>query len=229
VESVDYVPILFKPTAGREITVSGAAPVLVVDDDAPTRAFVAHVLGRVGMPTRLAASGIEALELAAKQRPAAVLLDISMPGISGYETCHELRDLYGLTLPIVFMSGERTESYDKAAGLLIGADDFLVKPISQDELLARLRVLLARCEYDFESNSRKRWFFSKHCQRFDSYHRLPECRWRESSDGIFECKLRRPSHVHPPDCDPRQRNGVHRSDPPVSRDQLRRRNTEFIG
>ena len=127
---------------------SGAAPVLVVDDDAPTRAFVAHVLGRVGMPTRLAASGIEALELAAKQRPAAVLLDISMPGISGYETCHELRDLYGLTLPIVFMSGERTESYDKAAGLLIGADDFLVKPISQDELLARLRVLLARCEYE---------------------------------------------------------------------------------
>jgi two-component system, NarL family, response regulator LiaR len=128
--------------------VSGAAPVLVVDDDGPTRAFVAHVLERVGIPTCLAASGFEALELAARERPAAVLLDISMPGISGYETCHELRELYGPTLPIVFLSGERVEPYDRAAGLLIGADDYLLKPISQDELLARIRTFTARAGSD---------------------------------------------------------------------------------
>ena len=127
---------------------SGAAPVLVVDDDDPTRAFVADVLGRVGIPTRLSTSGIDALELAAKQRPAAVLLDVSMPGISGYETCYELRQLYGATLPIVFLSGERVEPYDRAAGLLIGADDYLLKPVSPDELLARIRMLLARSEYE---------------------------------------------------------------------------------
>jgi DNA-binding NarL/FixJ family response regulator len=128
--------------------VSGAAPVLVVDDDEPTRAFLAEVLERVGIPTLLAASGIEALELAAERRPSAVLLDVSMPGISGYETCHELRNRYGPSLPIVFLSGERVEQYDRAAGLLIGADDYLFKPVSQDELLARIRTLTARSEYE---------------------------------------------------------------------------------
>ena len=127
---------------------SCAAPVLVVDDDEPTRAFLAEVLARVGIPTCLAASGIEALELAADRRPSAVLLDVSMPGISGYETCHELRNRYGPSLPIVFLSGERIEQYDRAAGLLIGADDYLFKPVSQDELLARIRTLTARSEYE---------------------------------------------------------------------------------
>jgi DNA-binding NarL/FixJ family response regulator len=127
---------------------SGAAPVLVVDDDSSTRTFVAHVLERVGIATRLASTGIEALELAAEQRPSAVLLDISMPGISGYETCHELRELYGTALPIIFLSGERVESYDRAAGFLIGADEYLLKPVSQDELLARVRTLTARSASD---------------------------------------------------------------------------------
>jgi DNA-binding NarL/FixJ family response regulator len=125
---------------------SSAAAVLVVDDDETTRAFLADVLARVGIPTRLAASGFEALELAASERPAVVLLDISMPGISGYETCHELRELYGPALPIVFLSGERVEPYDRAAGLLLGADDYLLKPVSQDELLARIRTFTARAD-----------------------------------------------------------------------------------
>jgi len=126
--------------------VSAAASVLVVDDDAPTRAFVADVLGAVGIATRLAASGQEAIELAREERPSAVLLDISMPGISGYETCHQMRQLYGPSLPIVFVSGERVEAYDRAAGLLLGADDYLLKPLSEDELLARMRTLIARAE-----------------------------------------------------------------------------------
>ena len=127
---------------------SAAAPVLVVDDDERTRAFLADALDRVGIPTRLAASGFEALELAAEQRPSAVLLDISMPGISGYETCHELRELYGPALPIIFLSGERVEPYDRAAGLLIGGDDYLLKPICQNELLARIRTFTSRAESD---------------------------------------------------------------------------------
>jgi DNA-binding NarL/FixJ family response regulator len=126
--------------------VSAAASVLVVDDDASTRAFVADVLATVRIPTQLASSGAEALQLAAEERPSAVLLDISMPGISGYETCHRLRQLYGPSLPIVFVSGARVEAYDRAAGLLLGADDYLLKPLSEDELLARVRTLIARAE-----------------------------------------------------------------------------------
>jgi DNA-binding NarL/FixJ family response regulator len=136
---------------------SAAAPVLVVDDDERTRAFLADALDRVGIPTRLAASGFEALDLAREQRPSAVLLDVSMPGISGYETCHELRELYGPALPIIFLSGERVEPYDRAAGLLIGADDYLLKPICQNELLARIRTFTARVESDaFQFTPRER-------------------------------------------------------------------------
>lgn len=131
------------------------APVLLVDDDAATREFVADVLGRVGIATRQASSGVEAVELAAAERPSVVLLDISMPGISGYETCHELRQLYGRTLPIIFLSGARVEAYDRAAGILIGADDYLVKPISADELLARVRRLLERAALDAVSLTRR--------------------------------------------------------------------------
>jgi len=128
--------------------VTAAASVLVVDDDEPTRAFVADVLASVGIPARLASSGIEAMQLAADERPSAVLLDISMPGICGYEACYRLRELYGPSLPIVFVTGERVESYDRAAGLLLGADDYLLKPLSQDELLARVRTLIARAEVE---------------------------------------------------------------------------------
>jgi DNA-binding NarL/FixJ family response regulator len=131
-----------------EVVAAATASVLVVDDDEATRAFVSELLGRIGIATRLASAGHEALELAAAERPAAVLLDIAMPGISGYETCHQLRALYGASLPIVFLTGERVEQYDRAAGLLLGADDYLLKPVSQDELLARVRTLIARAEAD---------------------------------------------------------------------------------
>ena len=71
------------------------------------------------------------------------MLDVRLPGLSGYEVCHTLR-ADDPDLPIVFISGERVESYDRVAGLLIGADDYLVKPFAGDELLARLRRLLQR-------------------------------------------------------------------------------------
>jgi DNA-binding NarL/FixJ family response regulator len=67
-----------------------------------------------------------------------------MPGISGYGVCHALRDEFGESLPIMFVSGERTEPYDRVAGLLVGADDYLVKPFAPDELLARVRNLIGR-------------------------------------------------------------------------------------
>jgi DNA-binding NarL/FixJ family response regulator len=67
-----------------------------------------------------------------------------MPGLSGYEVCRALREEHAQAFPVMFVSGERTESFDRVAGLTIGADDYLTKPFEADELLARLRGLLRR-------------------------------------------------------------------------------------
>ena len=119
-------------------------PILIVDDDAVFREFVGTLLGRIGHLTQEAANGEDALEQALAERPSLVVLDVDVPGVSGYEVCRELRDAYGPTLPIVFVSGTRIDRLDLVGGLLVGADDYLVKPIDPDELLARVRGHLVR-------------------------------------------------------------------------------------
>jgi DNA-binding NarL/FixJ family response regulator len=116
--------------------------VLVVDDDEAQRELISTVLGRAGFSTVDAANGEEAMAAARRHQPRLVVLDVLLPDVSGYEVCHRLRDEFGSTVSIVFLSGERTEGLDRAAGLLVGADDYLVKPFSPDELLARVRVRL---------------------------------------------------------------------------------------
>ena len=123
---------------------TGQERVLVVDDDAPFRAYVCALLEEHGYAAVPASSGSDALAYLAGYPPAAVVLDVNMPGLCGYEVCRAIRDDLGLRLPILFVSGERTESFDRVAGLTIGADDYLVKPFAADELLARLRSLLRR-------------------------------------------------------------------------------------
>ncbi len=118
--------------------------VLIVDDDEGVRALVRDLLEREGLETVVSACGESAIEEAERERPALVVLDVNLPGLSGYEVCNALRRLYGESLPIVFISGDRVESYDRVAGLLIGADDYVVKPFASDELLARIRALMRR-------------------------------------------------------------------------------------
>jgi two-component system, NarL family, nitrate/nitrite response regulator NarL len=122
--------------------------ILIVDDDANYRAFVSTMLGRVGYGTREASSGEEALNSVRRERPSCVLLDVLLPGVTGYAVCRELRDEYGEALPIIFVTGERTEPGDRVAGLLLGADDYVVKPFDPDELLARVRRSIIRSQLD---------------------------------------------------------------------------------
>jgi len=118
--------------------------VLVVDDDALFRAYARSVLEECGYRVVDAEDGVAALAAVRAARPAAIILDVNMPRLSGYEVCRSLREEYGPDLPVIFVSGERTESFDRVAGLTIGADDYLAKPFAADELLARLRCLLRR-------------------------------------------------------------------------------------
>ena len=118
--------------------------VLVVDDDPAFRAFVVETLVGAGYSTREAATGREASLLARKSRPSLVLLDVKLPDVSGHEVCRRLRESYGEDLPIVLVSGVKTDDLDRVAGLLLGADDYLAKPIEAGELLARIRRVALR-------------------------------------------------------------------------------------
>jgi DNA-binding NarL/FixJ family response regulator len=120
--------------------------ILVVDDTSEFRTYVAAVLETAGYEVVQAETGEEALAQAAHETPAMVLLDVNLPGTSGYAVCNELRQRLGHQLPIVFVSGDRTEPFDRVAGLLIGADDYITKPFDPDELVARVRRMLERTQ-----------------------------------------------------------------------------------
>jgi DNA-binding NarL/FixJ family response regulator len=115
---------------------------LVIDGDSEARAALSRVLERAGYPTQQARTGEAALEEAARHPPALVILETHLPGASGYEICREFRERYGEELPIIFVSAARTDETDRVAGLLLGADDYLPKPIRFDHLLARVRRLV---------------------------------------------------------------------------------------
>jgi DNA-binding NarL/FixJ family response regulator len=118
--------------------------ILVADSDRHSRRSITRLLRRIGYEAEEAQTGREALEAAGKLRPQLVLAEVNLPEVSGYEVCHELHDRYGDEVSVIFLSADRTEPYDRVAGLLLGAVDYIVKPFDPDEFLARVRGALRR-------------------------------------------------------------------------------------
>jgi DNA-binding NarL/FixJ family response regulator len=118
--------------------------ILVADNDRGSRRQIKALLTRVGYETQEVQTGREALEAARRLQPTLVLVEVNLPEVSGYEVCHELREAFDEDVAIIFLSADRTEPYDRVAGLLLGADDYIVKPFDSDELLARVRSALRR-------------------------------------------------------------------------------------
>ena len=117
------------------------ATVLVVDDDPKIRELLRLYVERDGHRAVFAGDGIEALAVARQQRPGLVVLDVMLPGLDGFEVCRRLRD--ESDVPIVLLTARSGDS-DKVVGLDLGADDYVVKPFSPRELMARIRVQLRR-------------------------------------------------------------------------------------
>jgi DNA-binding NarL/FixJ family response regulator len=118
--------------------------ILIADADAGFRAFASRLFKSAGFPALDTPRGEEVLAAARRKRPGLVLLDVGLPDVSGFEVCQQLRDEFGDDVPIIFVSGDRTSPVDRAAGFLVGGDDYLVKPVDRDELLARARRLVSR-------------------------------------------------------------------------------------
>ncbi|MEU6813575.1 response regulator transcription factor [Streptomyces sp. NPDC046860] len=116
--------------------------VLVVDDDAAIRRSLERGLRLNGFRVRTAADGTAALAAVAQEPPDVLVLDVSMPGLSGIQVCARLRE-EGRELPVLMLSA-LDETADRIAGLQAGGDDYLVKPFALQELVLRLRALLRR-------------------------------------------------------------------------------------
>lgn len=117
---------------------------LVVEDDAALRDTIAYNLRREGYHVVTAADGVAALQLALQQPPALVLLDLMLPRLDGLDVCRQLRAKPETAHVPILMLTARGEESDKVVGLELGADDYVTKPFSWNELRARVRALLRR-------------------------------------------------------------------------------------
>lgn len=127
------------------------APVLVVDDDPKISQLICLYLEREGYRTVAVGDGAEALELALKLKPQLVVLDLMLPRLSGLELCRRLREVHDT--PILIVTA-KVEEEDKVAGLSLGADDYMTKPFSPRELVARVKAILRRAGAKVERRPR---------------------------------------------------------------------------
>ncbi len=117
--------------------------ILVIDDDPDVRTILKMTLERAGYDVAVAASGTEGLERVIDYYPDLILLDIMMPAMDGWQVCHRLRE--ATEIPIIMLTVLGKEQ-DVAKGLHLGADDYILKPWSNRELLARVRAVLRRTD-----------------------------------------------------------------------------------
>ncbi len=120
---------------------SAGQKILVVEDEPSLVDTLEYSLTRQGYDVRVATDGAKALEVARKELPDLVVLDVMLPLLDGYEVCRILRQ--EMSVPILMLTA-RTDEVDKIVGLEVGADDYLTKPFSMRELMARVKALLRR-------------------------------------------------------------------------------------
>ena len=116
--------------------------ILILDDEDPIRQFMKINLDYQGYQTVEAASGEEALRIFEEEKPAVAILDIMLPGISGYEVCEKIRDMSPMTG--IIMVSAKSQDIDKILGLEKGADDYIIKPFNPQELILRVKSLMRR-------------------------------------------------------------------------------------
>jgi len=132
--------------------------ILVVDDDATFVRLVDQVLTDKGYEVLTASNGQEALRLLFVHKPDLVLLDVVMPGMDGWQACSRIRDISDV--PIIILSGSQKTEADIVRGLDYGADGYIIKPIGNRELVARVQAMLRRAELPATAKVEKKITYS---------------------------------------------------------------------
>jgi DNA-binding response OmpR family regulator len=126
--------------------------IIVLEDESDIANLIRHHLHQAGFTVEIATAGAQVLPLARQHLPALFLLDIMVPGSDGFEVCRQIRESRDLAkAPIIFLTAKTAES-DRVRGLDLGADDYISKPFSTRELLARVRAVLRRFEMPVTTN-----------------------------------------------------------------------------
>lgn len=123
---------------------AGSIKILLVDDEPDILEFVGYNLKKEGYQVSVASNGVEAIQIAKKEKPNLILLDVMMPDMDGIETCREIREIDGLKNVLVAFLTARNEDYSQIAGFDAGADDYINKPIKPRVLISRINALLRR-------------------------------------------------------------------------------------
>jgi len=132
--------------------------ILVVDDEPTFVRLVDQVLTEKRYEVLKASNGQDALRLLFTHKPDLVLLDVVMPGMDGWQTCQRIRDMSDI--PIIMLTGKQNTEEDIVRGLDYGADDYLIKPVGNRELVARVQALLRRAELPSTVGSQKEITYS---------------------------------------------------------------------
>jgi len=130
------------------------ARILVVEDDPDIALLLAHYLQRAGFEADMVSSGVDVLPRMQKAPPDLLLLDLMLPGLDGLEVCRAVRsDGHTASIPIIMVTAKGEES-DRIVGLELGADDYITKPFSPNEVIARIRALLRRAQRTGQADGR---------------------------------------------------------------------------
>jgi two-component system alkaline phosphatase synthesis response regulator PhoP len=133
---------------------NNAIKILLVDDEPDIIEFLSYNLKKEGYSVLSCNSGKDAIEIARKELPQLIVLDVMMPNTDGIETCREIREIKELKNVLITFLTARSEDYTQIAGFEVGADDYITKPIKPRVFISRIKALLRRLNAETKDNNR---------------------------------------------------------------------------
>jgi two-component system response regulator ResD len=171
--------------------------ILIVDDEKPMRQLLSLYLRQFGYTAEEAASGEEALNAVHRKAYQLILLDVMMPGMSGWDVCAAIRQ--ETNVPIIMLTA-RDETRDKVKGLQLGADDYITKPFEKEELLARVQALLRRSKMQRAEETNDKYMLRHQgieidIEKYDVFYNGQRLSLTRKEYEILYILMKKPGHI----------------------------------